>query len=83
MMKRNLLLILFCVVSFFTNAQGKYYPLRIIKDITFDGQLKEPVWLQTPVVSGFIQADPVAGNAPSEKTECRFVYNDEYLSSHQ
>lgn len=60
-------------------AQVKYYPLRITKDITFDGLLKEQLWQQTPVVTGFIQADPVAGNAPSEKTECRFVYNDEYL----
>src|SRR5258705_2033118 len=79
MMKHHQILILFCLVSFFTNAQEKYSPLRITKDIIFDGQLKEPVWLQTPVVSDFIQADPVAGNAPSERTECRFVYNDEYL----
>lgn len=78
-MRRHLLLILFCVISFFTNAQGKYFPLRITKDITFDGQLKEPVWLQSQVVSGFVQADPVAGNAPSERTECHFVYSDEYL----
>ncbi len=76
---KHLLVILFCFVNFFTQAQEKYIPLRITKDITLDGQLKEGAWQQTPVVSAFMQDDPVPGNAPSELTECRFLYNDMYL----
>ena len=54
-------------------------PCELPRTSHLTGKSKEPVWLQAPGVSGFMQANPLAGNAPSEKTECRFVYNDEYL----
>ncbi|HEX5653466.1 MAG TPA: DUF5916 domain-containing protein, partial [Chitinophagaceae bacterium] len=78
-MKCCRLLVLFCLLASFTRAQSKYFPAKIGREIMFDGQLKEDVWMRTPAITNFIQADPVAGNPPTEKTACRFVYNDEYL----
>ena len=50
-MRRCQLLILFCLFSFFTWALSKYFAARISKEITFDGQLKEFVWMQTSSIT--------------------------------
>ena len=59
--------------------QMPYHPLRIKKNITLDGKLKEPEWQQAEMESDFMQYDPTAGGLPIEKTELKILYNDEYL----
>jgi hypothetical protein len=59
--------------------QLPYHPLRIHNNITLDGKLSEPEWQQAEVENDFMQYDPTAGAEPTEKTEARLLYNDEYL----
>lgn len=69
--------ILFTDILF--SQQSPYEPLRISSNITLDGKLTEPEWQQTPAETEFMQTGPVPGTDPSEKTEVRILYNDEYL----
>jgi len=47
--------------------------------IRVDGRLDEGVWdLATPVVD-FVQKEPIEGAAPTDRTEIRFVYDDDAL----
>ncbi|HEX8394097.1 MAG TPA: DUF5916 domain-containing protein [Longimicrobium sp.] len=46
---------------------------------TVDGDLGDPAWAAAPVLSDFVQKQPVEGAAPSERTELRFVYDDAAL----
>ncbi|MDP9229552.1 MAG: carbohydrate binding family 9 domain-containing protein, partial [Bacteroidota bacterium] len=39
----------------------------------------EAEWQQAEVETDFMQYDPTAGAEPTEKTEVRIIYNDEYL----
>jgi hypothetical protein len=75
--------LLFCLVILLIPlhllAQQPYKPLRINEKIMLDGKLNEFVWKEAAVEDDFMQYDPSAGAAPSEKTEVRIVYNDEYL----
>ena len=64
----------------FSFAQKEpYHPLRIKTSIIIDGKLTEPEWNNVLAESDFMQYDPTAGSAPTEKTEVRILYNDEYL----
>ena len=60
------------------NAQA-YHPLRITETIKLDGKLDEASWNIAPAESDFMQEDPSAGAIPSEQTEIRILYNDEFL----
>ena len=79
--KAVVLLHVFAILScsFITAQQLPYRPLRINSNITVDGKLTEPEWQQAEVESDFMQYDPVGGAAPTERTELRILYNDEYL----
>ncbi len=44
-----------------------------------DGNLDEPDWERAPVAAGFIQREPVQGAPATERTEARFLYDDEAL----
>jgi uncharacterized protein DUF5916/cellulose/xylan binding protein with CBM9 domain len=72
---------LFILMStgFLFGQQAPYHPLRIKNSITLDGKLSESEWQQAEVESDFMQYDPTAGAEPSEKTELRMMYNDQYL----
>ena len=59
--------------------QSPYKPLRISEKIILDGKLNEPAWKNAQKENDFMQYDPTAGASPTEKTEVRIVYNDEYL----
>jgi hypothetical protein len=61
--------------------QQPYKPLRINEKIILDGKLNEPAWKEAAVEDDFMQYDPSAGAAPSEKSEVRILYNDEYYLS--
>ena len=67
-------------LSYCTFAQqSPYHPLRIHTNVVLDGKLSEPEWKQAEVESDFMQYDPTAGAEPSEKTELKMMYNDQYL----
>ncbi|MBA3647224.1 MAG: carbohydrate binding family 9 domain-containing protein [Chitinophagales bacterium] len=59
--------------------QQPYHPLRITNAITLDGKLDDPAWNRADVENDFMQTDPNPGADPSEKTEMRILYNDEYM----
>ena len=44
-----------------------------------DGRLLEPEWNQVKPEDNWMQYDPSAGAAPTEKTEVRILYNDEFM----
>jgi hypothetical protein len=44
-----------------------------------DGRLDEGVWALATPVSDFVQKEPVEGVLPTERTEIRFVYDDDAL----
>ena len=59
--------------------QQPYKPLRIKEKMVLDGKLNEHAWKDAEVESDFMQYDPSAGAAPTEKSELRIIYNDDYL----
>ncbi len=44
-----------------------------------DGRVDDAVWEAAEVISDFVQKDPVAGAAPSQRTEVRILYDDQNL----
>ena len=76
---RKLIPLLFQILTpVFVVAQA-YQPLRITETIRLDGKLDELAWQQADVVDDFMQEDPSAGAEPTEKTEARIIYDDEFL----
>jgi hypothetical protein len=53
--------------------------LRATSDIRIDGILDEPTWNDASPATDFRQQEPVEGEAASERTEVRFVYDDKFL----
>jgi hypothetical protein len=47
--------------------------------ITVDGRMSEPVWLQAPSISEFVQREPAEGSAPSQRTDARVAFDDNAL----
>jgi hypothetical protein len=52
---------------------------RTPKPPKIDAVLDEPEWKLAKVVSDFHQLDPIEGAQPSERTEIRFLYDDDAL----
>ena len=44
-----------------------------------DGRLDDEAWAAAPVLSDFVQKDPVQGAPPTDRTEVRFLYDDDAL----
>ena len=61
-------------------AQGADRPvataLRVIEAPTIDGLLDEAVWQRSTPLTDFVQAEPLEGQAATEKTEVRVLYTD-------
>jgi len=53
--------------------------LRIHEKMTIDGRLEEPAWSQTIPTGDFLQWSPRHGDPSPEKTEVRFLYDDDNL----
>ena len=53
--------------------------IRTAEPITLDGRLDEAVWAQAPLAEDFFQKLPSNGAPASERTEARFVYDDDNL----
>ena len=47
--------------------------------VTVDGQLNEAAWAQAPPATDFLQQQPNEGELTTERTEFRFLYDDERL----
>jgi hypothetical protein len=53
--------------------------VRLTGVIVLDGRLDEPAWRDAPPVTEFTQYDPDEGKSPSERTEVRFLFDDDAL----
>ncbi len=47
--------------------------------VQVDGRLDERAWTTAPVISDFVQKEPIEGAEPTERTEIRFLYDDDVL----
>jgi hypothetical protein len=47
--------------------------------IQLDGVMNEPAWFDAPAITNFRQQLPKEGATPSERTEIRILYNEQYL----
>ena len=52
---------------------------RIHTPPVIDGVLDEPFWADLEPVVDFVQRDPVDGGIPSERTEVRIAYDEDFL----
>ncbi|MCK4814678.1 carbohydrate binding family 9 domain-containing protein, partial [bacterium] len=69
---------LFMLISFLGFNQEKIEIQRIYEEIKLDGIINEPIWEQISPLP-FIQHSPIYGNKPTEHTEARLAYDDNYL----
>jgi hypothetical protein len=53
--------------------------LRIVESIRVDGRLDEEAWSRATPVTDFTQMDPDEGRPASERTEIRFLFDDDAL----
>ena len=44
-----------------------------------DGRLDDPAWDQAPTIADFFQREPVEGASPTEQTQVRILFDDDYL----
>lgn len=44
-----------------------------------DGRLDDSVWHQAPTIADFFQREPVEGASPTEQTQVRILFDDDYL----
>ena len=51
----------------------------VASEIVVDGSLDEAAWRQAPTIGDLVQRIPVAGGAPTERTEVRLLYDEENL----
>ena len=93
MLSRPLALVAFVASASLLQAQNGSTPTtpntsRAVKSIRAaraeitirpDGKLDEPAWETAPVSSEFTQSWPKAGEAPTQKTELRVLYDDDAL----
>ena len=57
----------------------RVYTVRRSRSIAVDGRLDDAAWQDAPVLTDFIQRDPVQGALPSEPMEVRILYDDHAL----
>ncbi|MCH7892132.1 MAG: twin-arginine translocation signal domain-containing protein [Gemmatimonadetes bacterium] len=53
--------------------------IRVQTSIDIDGRLDEPVWMQAPAITEFIQEDPAEGEPGTQRTEFRVAYDDDAI----
>lgn len=52
---------------------------RLEGSLTIDGRLAEAEWKRAEVITGFTQVEPDEGEAATERTEVRLLYDDENI----
>jgi hypothetical protein len=72
------LVISFILISCFSFGEDrkKIQLFRTVDKINVDGILNEPCWSLSEIATDFIQNEPVAGAASSQKTEVRISYDN-------
>ncbi len=55
------------------------FATKINQPIIIDGALDDAAWQKAKVISNFIQRDPLEGQAATEKTEVRILYDDKAI----
>ena len=84
-MRKSGLLIALCLSFVLANAQTSNAERKRIKasKITeaprIDGVLDDEIWLKASIAEDFYQMRPYNGNAPSQKTEVRVLYDNEAI----
>ncbi|MBI1852263.1 MAG: carbohydrate binding family 9 domain-containing protein [Planctomycetes bacterium] len=53
--------------------------LRVDRPPVIDGRLDEPVWSQAPSIGPFTQQEPDEGAPPTQPTDVRVLYDNDYL----
>jgi hypothetical protein len=53
--------------------------VRLAGRITLDGKLDEAAWRTAPPITEFTQFDPEEGRPPSQRTDVRFLFDDDAL----
>ena len=53
----------------------EFRAVRVEKGPRIDGRLDDPAWQNAPVIDSFRMVEPRPGEAPSERTEVRIVYD--------
>ena len=63
------------------NAAGRptVRAVRLASPLNIDGQLNETVYQTVPAISGFIQAEPLAGSPASDPTEAWLFFGPEHV----
>jgi hypothetical protein len=61
------------------HGEQTYRAVRVAVAPTVDGDLSDPVWQQADVLAPLVQQIPAHGATPSQRTDVRFVYDDEAL----
>ena len=54
-------------------------PLPTSASIDLDGRILEDIWQSATPITDFTQQEPVEGGAPSERTEIRVIFDNDYL----
>lgn len=80
-MVKQIVLFLALIKCFSVFSQN-FQPIRLARTsavIQLDGQLNEEAWQNAEVLSDFVQCYPKIGATPSEKTEVRILYDNEFI----
>ncbi len=69
-------ILLLSLITLSVSAQTKiYHAVHISSPIIIDGALDEPVWQNASAITDFTEQEPKPGNAPSEKTSVKVLYD--------
>ncbi len=71
----TLLFLLSFLLQLFSQSTSAH---RFPQELVFDGKLDEAMWQDVPVLP-LIQSQPNYGNTPTERTEIRMAYDDNYI----
>ena len=77
-MRLLLLLIIPAIIIAGSNPKTAF-AVRTVTPPTIDGRLNEPEWQRAKPETTFVQFQPIEGSQPNEKTEIRFLYDDNAL----
>ncbi len=77
---KNSLILIAAMISTLTFAQVRQHTAkRTFSPPKIDGYLSDSVWAHAPVAKDFLTNEPVFGKEPGQKTEVRFLYDDEAI----
>jgi hypothetical protein len=71
--------LLFFLNHFAFSQEAMVHAVRVVKGPALDGKLNDDAWNAGVVFSDFKMVEPEPGSEPSEKTEMRVIYDENYL----